>query len=115
MLHCAETAAILAENLAGKAEVIYRDELLPGGSLDALLAWTVKQSREHEQIAWVGHCPDVNRHTAASLGGGEDDGGGIRFGKGAIAAIRFEGPPQRASRRVALASDGEGVGVLRGS
>ncbi len=91
MVRCVETARVLAEGVAGDAEVIARDELLPGGSLAELLAWTVRQSARHEQIAWVGHAPDVSQQAAALLGQGD---GGIRFGKGAIAAIRFEGPPQ---------------------
>ena len=38
-----------------------RDELLPGGSLAELLAWTVRQTAHHQQIAWVGHAPDVGQ------------------------------------------------------
>ena len=68
-----------------------RDELRSGGHLEELLAWTDRQAQQHEQIAWVGHCPDVNHHAAALLAGSD---GWIRFGKGTIAALRFDGPPR---------------------
>ena len=83
---------LLAEKPRPGAEIVVREELLSGGRLEDLLAWTVRQAREHEQIAWVGHCPDVDHHAAAFLAGSD---GWIRFGKGTIAALRFEGPPRR--------------------
>jgi phosphohistidine phosphatase len=91
MTRCMETAQVLAANVSGKPEVVARDELLSGGSLEKLLAWTAKQSQEHEQIAWVGHAPDVDSYAAVLLGHHD---AAIRFGKGTICEIRFEGVPQ---------------------
>ena len=64
------------------------------------------QTARHEQIAWVGHAPDVSQQAAALLGEGD---GGIRFGKGAIAAFRFEGPPQLGGGQL-RGGDGQGAG-----
>jgi phosphohistidine phosphatase len=86
MLRCRQTAEILVANLAGRAEVIERPELLPEGDFESLLAWTFAEAGQHEQIAWVGHCPQVNEFTAALIGLSD---GAIRFSKGAVAAIRF--------------------------
>ena len=91
MTRCVETAEVLAERLSGHAEVVVRDELLPGGNVTELVAWTARQAERCERIAWVGHAPDVSQYAAALIGQGQAS---IRFGKGAICAIRFEGPPQ---------------------
>jgi phosphohistidine phosphatase len=91
MTRCVETAAVLAAGVAGGPEVVARDELLPGGSVAELAAWTAQQAERHQRIAWVGHAPDVSQYAAAMLGQTQ---GGIRFAKAAICAIRFAGPPQ---------------------
>ena len=82
---------MLAERVSGHAEVVVRDELLPGGNVPELVAWTARQAERHERIAWVGHAPDVSQYAAALIGQGQAS---IRFGKGAICLIRFPGPPQ---------------------
>ncbi len=89
LVRCIETAQILAAGV-GKAKVAPVDDLRPGSNLDGLLRWTVRQVREHETVAWVGHAPDVNRLAAAVIG---DAGASIHFAKGSVAAIRFDGPP----------------------
>lgn len=89
LVRCVETAQLFA-TAAGKAEVVELDELRPGGDVDGLLRWTVRQTRKHQRIAWVGHAPDVNRLAAELIGEGE---GLIHFSKGGIAAIRFDGLP----------------------
>ncbi|MGD0517628.1 MAG: histidine phosphatase family protein [Thermoguttaceae bacterium] len=89
MVRCLETAQILAECLIDRPEVIERQELLPQGDLESLLAWTAREADKHRQIAWVGHAPDVGQMTAALIGGPNDS---IRFAKGAVAALRFNGP-----------------------
>ena len=86
-----QTADLLAERIAGKPEVVALVALAPCSDLDALTQWSAEHSEwsaEHseEQIAWVGHAPDVGR-LASQLIGGESN---IRFAKGAVAAIRFE-------------------------
>ena len=92
MARCLQTAQVLAAKIGVEAEVVVRDELLSGGSLDDLLAWTAEQATHHPQIAWVGHEPDVSRHAAALLGCGQE---AMRFGKGAVFAIRFADVPCR--------------------
>ncbi len=61
------------------------DALAPNSDLDALMQWTTE--REEEEVAWVGHAPDVE-HLAAKL---ISDGSlSMRFRKGAVMAIRFD-------------------------
>ncbi len=89
LARCIETAQILAL-CVNKAEIVELDELRPGSNADVLMRWTVRESRKHEQIAWVGHAPDVNWLTAAVIG---DAACSIRFAKGAVAAVRFSDAP----------------------
>jgi len=92
LIRCVQTAEILSAGLSKKPKVEELDELRPDSDLPGLLRWSVQQSKEHDQIAWVGHAPDVGLITAALIGESE---GQIRFAKGAIAAIHFDGPPAR--------------------
>jgi phosphohistidine phosphatase len=89
LVRCAETAQIIRKHAPGKPSVVFRDELRPGGQWESLLQWTAQQAREHDPIAWVGHAPDVSLLAAALIGDGEAT---LRFAKGAVAAIRFDGP-----------------------
>ncbi|MGA2618603.1 MAG: histidine phosphatase family protein [Thermoguttaceae bacterium] len=91
MVRCVETAEILAERTPSRAQLVQHGELLPGGNHQRLLEWTAKQAQRSEQIAWVGHAPDVEQLAALAIG---MPGGSIRFSKGAIAAIRFEASPR---------------------
>ena len=91
MVRCLQTAEILAAALGKKAKPVQCDDLLPGGDPKRLLAWTEKRAAGPEEIAWVGHAPDVG-HLAALLIGQED--GWMNFKKGAIAAIRTADPPE---------------------
>lgn len=88
MVRCRQTAEILAEGLIDQPEIIQREELLPHGDLQSLLGWTAQQAEDHPQIAWVGHAPDVELITAALIG---QPNASIRFAKGAVAAVRFDG------------------------
>ena len=94
LLRCVETAQIIAENLPDPPQVVLRGELVPGSNLGGLVEWTVKQMAHYERIAWVGHAPDVGQMTAALMGGRD---GLIHFGKGAMAALRFDDRPGRGS------------------
>jgi phosphohistidine phosphatase len=91
MVRCLQTAEILAAALGNKARPILCDELLPGGDRKRLLAWTEERAAGLEEVAWVGHAPDVG-YLAALLIGQED--GWMNFKKGAIAAIRTADPPE---------------------
>jgi phosphohistidine phosphatase len=97
LVRCRQTAEIVAECLSGGTHaswvprLVELDELAPGSDVEGLLRWTAKQAAQHDQIAWVGHAPDVGRLTAALIGQGD---GWIRFGKGSVAAVRFSEPPE---------------------
>ncbi len=91
MLRCVQTAEILAEAIGKKTKVVQRKELLPGGDPKRLLAWTEEQGSGLEQVAWVGHAPDVG-HLVASLIGLEN--GWLDLKKGAVAATRFPQSPE---------------------
>ncbi|HWB13789.1 MAG TPA: phosphohistidine phosphatase SixA [Pirellulales bacterium] len=88
LVRCRQTADILAEYAASEPLITELDALRPGSQLQPLLDWTRQQ--EGRDVAWVGHAPDVDELTAALVG---DGGAAICFDKGAVAAIRFEGPP----------------------
>jgi phosphohistidine phosphatase len=88
LVRCQETARILADAV-GEVEIVPLDELRPGSRLSGLLAWTNHHARVAEKIAWVGHAPDVDRLAAALIG---DGSALMRFAKGAVALIRFDGP-----------------------
>ena len=90
LVRCVETAQIVAAGLPAKPELVELDALRPGSRLGELLHWTERQARKQEEVAWVGHVPDVGRLAAALIGEGDCR---TRFAKGAIAAIRFDGPP----------------------
>jgi phosphohistidine phosphatase len=85
LVRCQQTAEIIAKRFHGQPSVTPLDALAPGSNLDALIEWT--KETKSDEVAWVGHDPDVG-HLAAQLIGGEN--GGIHFRKGAVAAIRFE-------------------------
>jgi phosphohistidine phosphatase len=92
LVRCAETAAILAAGAPDKPKVVELDELRPDSDLDGLLRWTIRQMREHQRIAWVGHNPDVGLLAAALMG---EPTGQMRFGKGGAACIQFDDTPAR--------------------
>ena len=91
MLRCLQTAEVLAQALGEKTKVVQRKELLPGGDPKHLLAWTEEHAAGLDQVAWVGHAPDVGYLAAALIG---LDNGWLELKKGAIAAIGFAGPPE---------------------
>lgn len=90
LVRCRQTAQIVAKHVSGKPKVVERPELEPGSDLEGIVQWTCREADDREEVAWVGHAPDVN-HMAAILVG--DGTGMIHFAKGAVAAIRFDGPP----------------------
>lgn len=82
-----ETTEILRDHLKQKPEVVEHISLACGSRLADLVEWT--NERKEEEIAWVGHMPDVALMTAALIG---DKHTLIDFGKGCVAAIDFEEP-----------------------
>ena len=84
MVRCRQTAQIILDRLDGEPKLMELPELAPGSELASLIAWT--NGQREEQIAWVGHAPDVSRLTADLIGSGSSN---VDFSKGAIAAIEF--------------------------
>ena len=91
LVRCRQTAEIVARQTPTEPEVVNVDALMPGSDLAEALAWTAGAAAALEQIAWVGHAPDVGNLTGALVG---DSSASIRFAKGAVAAVRFDGPPR---------------------
>jgi phosphohistidine phosphatase len=83
---CRQTADIIAKCVASRPEIEELEALEPGSDLEPLIEWTNEQGGE--DACWVGHSPDVERLAAELIGDGTTR---IRFAKGAVAAIRFEG------------------------
>jgi phosphohistidine phosphatase len=90
LVRCRQTAEIVAAGVPGNPPVVQRDELSPGADLGRILDFTGREAGQCDQIAWVGHAPDVGHLTAALIG---ESQGWIRFAKGAVAAIQFPGQP----------------------
>ncbi len=85
LARCRQTAEIIGERVGPTPDVVDSDFLQPGSQLDALIAWS--NERGAEELAWVGHAPDVDEMAAALIGGRD---GAICFAKGAVAAIGFD-------------------------
>ena len=85
-IRCRQTADIIAKHVQGQPKIDELEALEPGSELDPLLEWTNEQGGR--DVCWVGHSPDVEQLAAALIGDGNTC---IRFAKGAIAAICFEG------------------------
>ncbi len=86
LVRCRQTAEILADCLAGAARVVEVEALTPGSDVGALIEWSRRQ--DANDLAWVGHAPDMGRMAAALIG---SQRGNLRFAKGTCAAVRFHG------------------------
>jgi phosphohistidine phosphatase len=91
LVRCRQTAEVVARQTPLGPRVVELDALVPGSDLAEALAWTVGAADGLEQVAWVGHAPDVGILAGALIG---DATAGIHFAKGAVAAIRFEEAPE---------------------
>ena len=91
LVRCRQTAELVAAGVPGDPPVVERPELEPGSDLAGMLAWTVEQAETCDQIAWVGHAPDVSHLTCDLIA---DGAAWIRFAKGSAAAIRFDDTPR---------------------
>lgn len=88
LVRCRQTTDILADYAASDPLIVELDALRPGSQLEPLLQWTRHQ--EGQDVAWVGHAPDVDQLSAALIGGERT---AIEFAKGAVAAIEFTESP----------------------
>ena len=84
-VRCKQTAQIISDYSLHEPKIDELEALEPGSDLESLLQWS--NQADCDQLCWVGHAPDVGNLTAALVG---DSSAGIRFAKGAVAAIRFE-------------------------
>jgi phosphohistidine phosphatase len=91
LVRCRETAEIVARQGGERSRLVELDALRPDSDLEGLVAWTSSKARECREVAWVGHAPDVGEMTAALIG---QTGASVRFAKGAVAAVGFEGRPR---------------------
>ncbi len=89
-VRCVETARLIADEAPCGAKIVERAELAAPSDLKGLIAWTERSAAPESEVAWVGHAPDVSDLAAELLG---IRGGEIRFPKGAVLALEFEGPP----------------------
>jgi phosphohistidine phosphatase len=85
LVRCRQTAQVILDRLDGEPKLMELSELAPGSELASLIAWT--NGQEVDQVAWVGHAPDVDSLTSELIGSGASN---LDFSKGAIAAIQFE-------------------------
>lgn len=87
LVRCTQTADVLAEHVTPTPQITPLDALAPNSQLRALIEWT--NSLGGEDAAWVGHAPDVGELASALI---SDGTARIRFRKGAVLAILFDGP-----------------------
>jgi phosphohistidine phosphatase len=85
-VRCRQTAELIAKHVDGRPAIEELSALEPGSDLESLLEWSNEQ--DAADVCWVGHSPDVEGLASALVG---DGGSNIRFAKGAVAAIEFEG------------------------
>jgi phosphohistidine phosphatase SixA len=83
---CRQTAEIVAEHVADNPEVVPLEALEPGSDIAAAIEWT--RSYSGQDVAWCGHNPDMEILAGLLIG---DRQANIRFAKGTIAAIQFDG------------------------
>jgi phosphohistidine phosphatase len=105
-VRCRQTADIVAELVAGSPEVVELEALQPGSDFEALVDWTRRQ--DGASVCWVGHAPDVGRLAATLV---SDEGAGLRFAKGAAAAIRVDGTVGRESGELCWLTTAKMLGV----
>ncbi|MEX2140258.1 MAG: phosphohistidine phosphatase SixA [Pirellulales bacterium] len=91
LVRCRQTAEIVVESVRGKPKLVELSALQPGANLDSLIQWTNDLGKE--EVAWVGHAPDVSDLAAALVSDRGD--AAVRFAKGAVACVAFDGEVAR--------------------
>ncbi len=91
LVRCLQTAQIVVGGVPGKPSLVARDELRPAGDWRKLLRWIAGRKKQVEELAWVGHAPDVG-HIAAELLGAPSES--IDFAKGSVACLWFDETPE---------------------
>ena len=103
---CRQTAEILSEGIGGQPPVDKVAALAPGVDFADLCVWTDVYSGG--DLAWVGHNPDVERLVALLI---DDRSAYVRFAKGSIAAIEFDGPVRRGEGKLQWHLTAKSLGV----
>ncbi len=85
-VRCRQTADLISRHTVNTPSVTEIDALQPGSDFEQIAQWS--NACGVKDICWVGHTPDVDQLTAALIG---DASAKIRFAKGAIAAVRYDG------------------------
>src|SRR5437764_1376896 len=80
LLRCVQTAELIASRVKDCPEIKLLPGLAPGSNLDSLIEWT-NQHTSGDDVAWVGHDPDVRHLTAGLIG---DGSAAICFKKAAV-------------------------------
>jgi phosphohistidine phosphatase len=106
LVRCRQTADALIERLGENTSLTELQELSPGAKLEPLLEWSRQYTDQN--LAWVGHAPDVGQLTTALIGAGA---GQINFEKGAAAAISFDDAPSAGSGTLLWLVTAEMLGV----
>jgi phosphohistidine phosphatase len=84
LVRCRQTAELICQRVVPPPELVEWDALRPGSDLDQLVSSS--NSSGAQELAWVGHAPDVDELCAALVGSRPE---AIAFAKGAVAAIRY--------------------------
>lgn len=111
---CRQTAEILAAAIDPVPSVETLDALQPCSDIESLIDWLrdqVDRDQSVEQVCWVGHRPDVGNLTAALIGRRSSHHEGIRFAKGAVAAIKFHGSVEPGAGELSWLATAKMLGV----
>jgi phosphohistidine phosphatase len=81
-VRCTQTAELLVAHLAVSARTEVIDAFAPGCHAEDVITWANEELAE--EVAYVGHAPDIELIAAELLGTERES---VRFAKGAVAAI----------------------------
>jgi phosphohistidine phosphatase len=94
LVRAVETADILRRELGLKKKVLAAAEALAAGAEPRAIL-DLLRAQSAERVALVGHEPDFSRALGKMISGGE-----FAFGKGAVAAVEFDGLPEFGAGRL---------------
>jgi len=89
LLRAVQTTEIISKVTGFNKDIIKENLLLPGSNTNSLIE--LANSLEGENIAFIGHQPDLSFHTSRLISSKEVN---LKFSPGAIAKISFEGKPK---------------------
>jgi phosphohistidine phosphatase len=86
LLRAVQTSEIISKVIGFNGNIIKENLMLPGGNTNSLIE--LVNSLERENIALIGHQPDLSFHTSRLISSKEVN---LKYSPGAIAKIVFEG------------------------